>query len=29
MGFLEESYNKMQKIEIWKFWESPLYEIRE
>ena len=31
MYFLEKSYEKMQKkkIKFWKFWERPLFEIRE
>ena len=29
MCFLEESYEKMQKIKFWKFWERHLFEIRE
>ena len=27
--FLEESYENMQKIQIWKFRERPLFEIGE
>ena len=27
--FLEESYENMQKIQIWKFCERPLFYIRE
>ena len=29
MCYLEESYKMMQKIQIVKFWERPLYGIRE
>ena len=27
--FLEESYENMQKFKFWKFWDRPLFDIRE